>query len=176
MRTSIRLSLISTVIGAALATVAAPATGTVQPYGGCDEAWQAPRSPGAADCRDLGWTVTGRLVLDPHHVVRASRLPDCGRVTQGACSWNFNGGHRGPSLWIDSTGRTQYVWPENPTSHMRGGAHTWRWVTTEQADALAEGGTRGADHRAWGLCVYAAQWTNVRCPDGLSIQYRVRAA
>ena len=28
-----------------------------QPYGGCDEAWQAPRSDGAQWCRDHGYAV-----------------------------------------------------------------------------------------------------------------------
>jgi len=41
-----------------------PGTGSItpdrheqQPYGGCDEAWQAPYSEGADWCRDHGWTI-----------------------------------------------------------------------------------------------------------------------
>ena len=29
----------------------------VEPYGGCDEAWQAPLSEGAAYCRTLGYEI-----------------------------------------------------------------------------------------------------------------------
>lgn len=32
-------------------------TPAVEPYGGCDEAWQAPHSEGAAYCRSLGYDV-----------------------------------------------------------------------------------------------------------------------
>lgn len=28
-----------------------------EPYGGCDEAWQAPHSEGADLCRELGWVI-----------------------------------------------------------------------------------------------------------------------
>lgn len=31
-----------------------------EPYGGCDEAWQAPQSAGAWECRAHGWIVTAR--------------------------------------------------------------------------------------------------------------------
>lgn len=48
-----------------------------QPYGGCDEAWQAPRSAGADHCRDHGWTVRPRVVISPRGWVRAIRLPQC---------------------------------------------------------------------------------------------------
>lgn len=37
----------------------------LEPYGGCDEAWQAPGSAGAADCRALGWEVTARGAFPP---------------------------------------------------------------------------------------------------------------
>lgn len=46
-----------------------------QPYGGCDEAWQAPRSAGAAHCRSHGWVVRPRVVIGPKGWVQANRLP-----------------------------------------------------------------------------------------------------
>lgn len=64
-----------------------------QPYGGCDEAWQAPQSTGAQDCRDHGWVVRHRLVVGPHHWVHYSTLPSCtfedGSGSRLPCSWNF---------------------------------------------------------------------------------------
>ncbi len=37
-----------------------------EPYGGCAEAWQAPHSTGAEDCRRLGWTVTSTRSVPPN--------------------------------------------------------------------------------------------------------------
>src|SRR5262245_63358868 len=64
-----------------------------QPYGGCAEAWQAPHSKGADECRAHGWTVRARLVVGPHRWVRYNNLPHCreedGSGQKSACTWNI---------------------------------------------------------------------------------------
>lgn len=63
-----------------------------QPYGGCKEAWQAPRSQGAADCREQGWMVRKGYVVSPRHVLRYYNLPSCrhedGSGQRETCGWN----------------------------------------------------------------------------------------
>lgn len=55
----------------------------------CDEAWQAPHSDGAHTCRDHGWTVKSRMVLDPTNQVRSLvGLKPCRTEDQeSACYW-----------------------------------------------------------------------------------------
>lgn len=60
-----------------------------QPYGGCDEAWQAPRSPGARDCRLHGWTIQRGFVLRPNNTVAYLRMDPCREEdSDGPCFWN----------------------------------------------------------------------------------------
>lgn len=55
----------------------------------CDEAWQAPRSAGADDCRLRGWTVTNRFVLRPSNRVAYLRMNPCEQEdSNGPCFWN----------------------------------------------------------------------------------------
>jgi hypothetical protein len=104
-----------------------------QPYGGCDEAWQAPSSAGADECRAHGWTIRARLVVGPRGVVRMSALPHCrnedGSGQRSACSWNFHDGQRdgdgrGASLWLDRHDRSHYVWATNPLR----ARPAWHWA------------------------------------------------
>jgi hypothetical protein len=85
----------------------------VPPYGGCDEAWQAPRSEGAAWCRSHGWTVWSRLVVGPRHVVRYSHLPTCRFEDASSgplpCSWNFDSNRNGLSYYVTRDGSPHYV-------------------------------------------------------------------
>lgn len=69
-------------------------------YGGCVEAWQAPQSLGADDCRAKGWTIKSRLVLDPYNRVRIVRVPPCVYEDQSNCYWNAQqmGNGRGDSF------------------------------------------------------------------------------
>jgi hypothetical protein len=103
-----------------------------QPYGGCKEAWQAPTSAGADECRDHGWLVRKRLVVNPHSVVKFNRLPHCTTedgVGQGPCTWNIgrtDGNGVGAAYWVDRRDRVHYVWRQAPRN-------PWRWPTpTEQ--------------------------------------------
>lgn len=60
-----------------------------QPYGGCKEAWQAPRSEGANTCRKAGWTVHKRFVLNPRRVPVYLRMDPCEvEDSPGPCFWN----------------------------------------------------------------------------------------
>lgn len=61
---------------------------TGQPYGGCKEGWQAPRSQGAADCRDLGWFVHRRVVVNPDGVVVTNRFKACQYEDSTFCYWD----------------------------------------------------------------------------------------
>lgn len=71
------------------------------PYGGCAEAWQAPRSEGARYCRSHGWLVGARYVVSPRKVLRMYDLPSC-RYEDGSgqpkvsgnrnCGWNVTEG------------------------------------------------------------------------------------
>lgn len=57
-------------------------------YGGCAEAWQAPRSDGAAECRERGWLVKSRLVVSPSGYVKVVRVPRCAVEDDRNCYWN----------------------------------------------------------------------------------------
>lgn len=89
----------------------------VQPYGGCKEAWQAPRSAGARQCRAHGWTVTRHIVVGPHRWVRYVDLPLCrfedGSGQRSACTWNLSiqrqGNGVGLRYWVDRHDRPHYV-------------------------------------------------------------------
>lgn len=74
----------------------AATTSAVQPYGGCDEAWQAPRSEGAAECRTRGWLIRSGYVVSPRSVLRYYNLPFCrnedGSGQRQACGWNVTEG------------------------------------------------------------------------------------
>lgn len=84
---------------------AAPVSGNLTlvsaPYGGCAEAWQAPRSEGARYCRSKGWLVGARYVVSPRKVLRMYALPSC-RYEDGSgqpkrhgnrnCGWNVTEG------------------------------------------------------------------------------------
>lgn len=86
-----------------------------EPYGGCDEAWQAPDSPGSDWCRDHGWTVTRKIVVGPRGWVRANRLPACtfedGSRQRSACFWNADrrGNGTGSDYWLDRQDRVHLV-------------------------------------------------------------------
>lgn len=109
-----------------------------QPYGGCKEGWQAPHSPGARDCRHLGWTIKHRLVVTPRGVVTLTRLPHCreedGSGQRSACTWNIgrpaDGDGRGASLWIDERDRFHYVWERSPL------VPGWHWSNRHQSHAM----------------------------------------
>jgi hypothetical protein len=94
-----------------------PATAATQPYGGCDEAYAFARSAGADDCREQGWTIRPRLVVDPHGWVHYSVLPHCknedGSGQRSACTWNLgpgvDGNGTGRTFWLDRHDRIHYV-------------------------------------------------------------------
>lgn len=100
-----RLVLLALVVGAltwwvfparaeAITRVIAPSTSRwVQPYGGCKEAYVAPRSRGAKECRRHGWLVKRWVVASPRGVVRyisgpAYQLFDSGYIYVGR-RWNM---------------------------------------------------------------------------------------
>ena len=147
----------------------------VQPYGGCKEAWQAPSSEGAAECRAHGWLIRPRLVVGPHGVVRFTALPHCrqedGSGQRSACTWNVrdgagrDGDGSGLTYWLDARDHTHYVWPLNATAWW----YQWRWVSSALSDALAEGEEYGATERDWQRCMVTdtrrvKEW--LTCPDG----------
>jgi hypothetical protein len=79
-----------------------PPANSHQPYGGCAEGWQAPRSTGADHCRDHGWTVRKRFVIGPAGVVRYISLRPCPSEDSGNCYWDAGsrGDGRGDSFVI----------------------------------------------------------------------------
>ena len=150
---------------------------TIQPYGGCKEALLYPYSAGADWCRAHGWTITygwyGRnVVVNPHGVVVASRLPHChdenGTGTRWPCSWNFDSAHPGTSFWIGHWGTNHYVWPTSPINRV------WHWVDDDLAKRLAHSAIPGASTYRWTRCVVAHNAATdlaatsgvVRCPNG----------
>jgi hypothetical protein len=157
--------------------VRASDSSTNQPYGGCKEAWQAPRSAGAQWCRDHGWTVRRNLVVSPKRVVRYDAMPECrhedGSGQRAACSWNFwghsNGNGRGLSYW-EHKGTVHYVWPSTPVNS------TWRWVTAAEGDAFDRMGTRDGfagpkrDRVTWTQCVTKRRDFDTKCPNGVRIR------
>lgn len=98
-----------------------------QPYGGCKEAWQAPHSAGADECRAHGWHISSRFVVGPRGVVRYNMLPACknedGSGQRGACYW-WDGDL---ALINDSRDRAHYVWDTNPLWWWR----NWHWSTAQ---------------------------------------------
>lgn len=104
--------MVMTSMGAAF-HLAPQARAAVEPYGSCAEAWQAPRSAGADDCREMGWTVRPRLVVDPSKQVRYTRMPHClfDDGTGGPCIWDgrLDGNGVGRSFWADKHERIHYV-------------------------------------------------------------------
>lgn len=68
-------------------------------YGGCKEAYVAPQSVGADECRDKGWIIgaQGTYVVSPRNVLRYYNLPSCryedGSGQRQACGWNVTGGN-----------------------------------------------------------------------------------
>jgi hypothetical protein len=166
--TRITLALAGLLLLAFTFGTASPAGAATQPYGGCDEAWQAPHSAGAQDCRNAGWTIRKRLVVNPHGVVRMSTLPHCleedGSGQRSACTWNVgprqDGNGIGLAYWLDRHDRTHYVWNSAP-HRVR-----WQWVTARQAHNMASTGHRAA--RYWRTCQvhFGTRTTKVACPDG----------
>jgi hypothetical protein len=167
-RLAVLLTVVSLTLGFFLAGKADAADWT-QPYGGCDEAWQAPHSEGADACRAHGWTVRSHLVIDPHRVVRMSSLISCGveDASDGTvpCSWNFgstDGNGRGLSFFVSRAHRFHFVWATDPTTGTR-----WQWVSRSLGDALAESGAPRATTRDWQRCIVKyADTTVVSCPNG----------
>ena len=150
----------------------AATSGATEPYGGCDEAWQAPRSPGAELCRALGYSVSARFVLSPRGVVLHSSLPHC-RFEDGSggrrpCTWNVgprtDGNGVGLAYKVRPDMTVRYVWDVSPA------VNAWRWVSERQARRLQSRFTRPAERRsvsAWQRCVIRHEsTTRVKCPDG----------
>jgi hypothetical protein len=164
-----------------LATVLTLATGPAQsaelaPYGGCDEAWQAPQSDGADWCRDHGWTVTGRLVIGPRAVVRYSSLPHC-RVEDASrgpvpCTWNVGPGVDGNGVGLAFVSHDReayrYVWPESLPANNSG----WGWLT-RYGQRVMDRHAGQRDERAgvvWRECVMRMGPTTVtKCPNGFRV-------
>lgn len=90
-------TIIGMTLGMILIIGTMPKADAAQPYGGCAEAWQAPHSAGAQDCRDDQWLVASRYVVSPRGVLRYVNLPVCrnedGSGNRGTCSWNVEGGN-----------------------------------------------------------------------------------
>jgi hypothetical protein len=143
-----------------------------EPYGGCAEAWMAPRSAGARLCRDLGYAVSARFVLSPRGVVLHSSLPHCrsedGSGGRRPCTWNVgrrvDGNGVGLAYKVRRNMTARYVWAESPI------VAGWRWVGERQAHRLARHFTRPSQRRsvtAWQRCVVRhAGTTWVKCSDG----------
>lgn len=150
--------------------------GAAQPYGGCDEAWQAPHSAGAQECRDHGWTVRPRLVVSPHSILRYSALPPCTFEDASGgpipCSWNFPGSDDGmgggASFWVSGTyahNRGHYVWLESP---LRGHPHR-EWVGSNLDKQMDS--TVGA--RDWRECWvrFGGTAISLGCPNGVTVRF-----
>ena len=143
-----------------------------EPFGGCAEAWQAPRSPGAEACRDRGYTVSARWLVGPRGVVLHSTLPHCrhedGSGGRRPCTWNVgrrtdgNGGGLAYKVRRDMSVR--YVWATRPT------VAGWRWVSLREARRLAREVTGPRERRSvrgWQRCVIRhGTLTWVKCADG----------
>lgn len=108
------------------------------------------------------------LVLSRHGVVRSSTLPHChfedGSGGRQPCTWNIgrrDGDGQGLAYWVGTRDRAHYVWATSPVTRQ------WRWVSSELADALAEGGGPRDDRRKWERCIVnVGPTTYVKCPDG----------
>lgn len=180
MRTSVGLktsvAVLAALTGSLVGTVTGVAHGTAWHPGkpACADTWRHPHGATADTCRDHGWTINGRVVTNPHGVLVADRLPHCavedgsGRTT-ARCVWIGwqDGNHHGLSYWVDVHDRAHYVWPGSPVRYSvpKDGV---RWVTRELGDALAEGGSPGADTRDWTTCIeMVGDTTIIRCPDSM---------
>lgn len=128
-----------------------------QPYGGCDEAWQAPSSEGAQLCRDKGWTVTSQLVVNPRGVVKASRLPDC--ATAAAPCALLAGLDSG---WLDSDYTWHSVWTSGPRGY-------WRWASRAEQHRFGLLPSNQVQRRhgrvTWFRGPSGETWANVKCID-----------
>ena len=68
-----------------------------QPYGGCKEAIDYPRTEGADICRRHGWTVTRHIIVRPDgYVVAWQNLPRCDRAETFPCHG------KGWRWWVNS--------------------------------------------------------------------------
>lgn len=123
---------------------------------------------------DVGFTLTH------HGVLVSSTLPHCEQEDGSGpgplpCSWNFepqsspDGNGRGLAYWIGTQRVIHYVWRHDPTNRPTPNHPQWRWLTSAQADAFAEGGYPA--NTPWAKCV---QWhTNgyrtggLFCPNGI---------
>lgn len=109
-----------------------------QPYGGCKEGWQAPRSEGARQCRDHGWTVRHDLVVSPRGIIRYDNMRTCkfedGSGQRSACIWHgqVDGNGRGLTYWFGrhnshiSDPNAHYVWWGSP---LRERGPRWHFAT-----------------------------------------------
>ena len=150
----------------------ASTSGVLEPFGGCDEAWQAPRSTGADRCRELGYTVSARFLLSPRGVVLHSSLPHC-RFEDGSggrrpCTWNVgprvDGNGIGLAYKVRRDMSVRYVWAASPA------VDEWRWVGRSLAYRLLGHFTSPGERRSvtqWQRCVVRRDGTmRVKCPDG----------
>ena len=138
---AIRYTLAAVMLAVALVSVVALDADAIpenpevqQPYGGCKESWPFNvDTPGADDCRALGWIITNRVLLDPNHVLRGTTLPTCkyedGSGQRGRkCIWNGGkqGNHRGATYIMRGHGKHRsalYVWAPGTRAHLKGGWH-----------------------------------------------------
>lgn len=101
---SVLATVLLSVSGTAVAAGPAQAH---QPYGGCDESWQVPRSEGAEHCRSHGWVVRPRFVIDAKGRLRYSRMPVCEYEDCRGCIWfaHLQGNKQGTSFITGPKGR-----------------------------------------------------------------------
>lgn len=131
-----------------------------QPYGGCNEAWQAPHSDGARQCRADGWTVSRHLVLNPHDVVMFTDLHECryedGSGQRPRCVWfgDYMGNGHGLS-YAEHRGHARYFWVKRPN------VNGWVWVWPSFARALEQSAAPDAETRNWRGCVTKDQ--RIKC-------------
>lgn len=108
-----RLRISLAAFASAVAVLYPPPAVGHQPYGGCDEAWQAPRSIGATHCREHRWIVRPRVVIDPKGWVRAMRLPPCRAEDEIRCYWDAKtmGNGVGDSfVWVGTRERHRLIY------------------------------------------------------------------
>lgn len=118
-----------------------------------------------------GYAATPHIETNAHGVVTYSNLPSCkyedGSGGRRPCSWNVNEGDGngiGLAYWVSKSGHTNYVWAHSP---MIDRPH-FRWVHSDEADALAESGYPHATTRHWERCIirHGDGRAVVRCPNG----------
>jgi hypothetical protein len=116
------IALVAFLLIAATLVMCSPPAGAAstwaQPYGGCKEGYQFPRSQGAAECRAHGWTVKRWLVVSPAGYVRYLRGSRylCSTRTDRVCVWfaTAQGNGNGRSWWTDRAGRRHLLTTEGP--------------------------------------------------------------